>query len=77
MEQIRDFFRSDFSTFNILAHRAKKYWNLIWKSPGFVPFEADLTHFGTKADILDAEEEDLRTWRILISVIVWKQQKDG
>ena len=25
------------------------YWNLIWKSPGFVPFGANLTHFGSKS----------------------------
>ena len=25
---------------------AKMYWNLIWKSPGLVPFGAKLTHFG-------------------------------
>ena len=30
----------------ILAHSAKMYWNLIWKSPGFDPFEVNLTHFG-------------------------------
>ena len=33
----------------ILARRAKMYWNLIWKSPGFVPFGANLTHFGSKS----------------------------
>ena len=32
----------------ILAHRAKMYWNLIWKSPGFVLFGANMTHFGAK-----------------------------
>ena len=46
MGQIRDFFRSDFSTF--WRPRAKMYWNLIWKSPGFVPFGANLTHFASK-----------------------------
>ena len=35
-----DFFRSDFSTF----------W-LIWKSPGFMPFCANLTHFVFKSNI--------------------------
>ena len=35
MRQIRDFFRSDFSAFG--AGR-QMHWNLIWKSPGFVPF---------------------------------------
>ena len=25
------------------------YWNLIWKSPGFVPFGANLTHFVSKS----------------------------
>ena len=33
--QIRDFFRSDFSTF---GSSSQMYWNLIWKSPGFVQF---------------------------------------
>ena len=32
----------------ILAHCAKIYRNLIWRSPGFFPFWANLTHFGTK-----------------------------
>ena len=27
------------------------HWNLIWKSPGFVPFGANLTHFGAKSTI--------------------------
>ena len=27
----------------------KMYWNLIWKSPGFVPFGANLTHFVPKS----------------------------
>ena len=31
------------------THSAKMYWTLIWKSPGFVPFEANLTHFGSKS----------------------------
>ena len=29
----------------------KMYWNLIWKSTGFVSFGANLTHFGAKPDI--------------------------
>ena len=33
----------------ILARRAKMYCNLIWKSPRFVPFGANLTHFGSKS----------------------------
>ena len=33
----------------ILARWAKMYWNLIWKSPGFVPFGVNLTHFGPKS----------------------------
>ena len=28
-------------------------WNLIWKSPGFVPFGANQTHFGGKPSIPD------------------------
>ena len=27
------------------------HWNLIWKSPGIVPFGANLTHFGAKPTI--------------------------
>ena len=30
----------------ILARCAKMYWNMIWKSPGFLPFGVILTHFG-------------------------------
>ena len=48
MGQIRDFFRSDFSAFG--APR-QMHWNLIWKSPGFVPFGANLTHFEAKPTI--------------------------
>ena len=56
--QKRYFFRSDFNTFwltnpglfqirfqYILAHRAKMYWNLIWKSSGFVSFWTNLCDF--------------------------------
>ena len=49
MGHIRDFFRSDLKFKYILTHRFKMYWNLIWKSPGFVPFGANLTHFGLKS----------------------------
>ena len=34
-----------------LAPRRQIHWNLIWKSPGFVPFGANLTHFGGKPTI--------------------------
>ena len=42
----------------------KIYWNLIWKSPGFVPFRANLTHFGAKPDIgvMIVELLDLLDW---------------
>ena len=45
MGQIRDFFRSDFSLIepNVLKTDLK--------SPGFVPFGANLTHFGAKPTI--------------------------
>ena len=48
--QIRDFFRSDFSTFGSMS---QIYWNLIWKGPGFVQFgvQSNLTHFGAKPTI--------------------------
>ena len=34
-----------------LSRYSQMYWNLIWKSPGFVPFGANLTHFGAKPTI--------------------------
>ena len=30
---------------------AKMYWNMIWKSPGFVPFGTNMTHFRATLDI--------------------------
>ena len=48
MGQIWGFFCSDFSAFG--APR-QMHWNLIWKSPRFVSFEAILTHFGAKPTI--------------------------
>ena len=45
MVQIRGFFRSDFSAFGAGA------MNLTWKKTGFVPFGANLTHFGAKSTI--------------------------
>ena len=48
MRQIWGFFRSDFSAFG--AGR-QIHWNLIWKSPGFVPFGANLTNFRAKPTI--------------------------
>ena len=30
---------------------SQMYWNLTWKSPGFVPFWANLTHLGAKPTI--------------------------
>ena len=53
MDQIRDFFRSDFSTF---WRGAKMYWNLIWKSPGFVPTEPKCT------EIWSEKVPDLSHW---------------
>ena len=50
MGQIRGFFRSDFSAFGV---GRQMHWNLIWKSHGFVPFMAKLTHFGAKTTILE------------------------
>ena len=38
-----------------LARSSQMYWNLIWKSPGFVPFWANLTHFGAKSTIPDTQ----------------------
>ena len=48
--QIRDFFRSDFSTF---GSSSQMYWNLIWKTLRCVPFWGHLTHFGAKPTISD------------------------
>ena len=47
MGQTWDFFRSDFSS----LHLDSLSWNLIWKSPVFVPFGANLAHFGAKPTI--------------------------
>ena len=33
-------------------HRAKMYWNPNWKSPGFVPYGANLIHLGAKYESL-------------------------
>ena len=38
--------RVNFVTFS--DHRAKMYWNMIWKNTGFVSFGANLTKFGTQ-----------------------------
>ena len=37
--------------FKFFWQRRQMHWNLIWKSPGFVPFGANLTHFGAKPTI--------------------------
>ena len=34
-----------------LAQGRQMHWNQIWKSPGFVTFRANLTHFGAKPTI--------------------------
>ena len=34
----------------------KMYWNLIWKSPELVPFDANLPLFDVKPDISDENE---------------------
>ena len=36
---------------DIPASQAKMYWNLIWKSPRFVPLGANLAHFVAKSVI--------------------------
>ena len=33
----------------------KMYWNLIWKSPGFVPFRSNMSHFRPKSDVPSTE----------------------
>ena len=43
-----------------LAPPRKMHWNLIWKSPGFVPFGANLTHFGAKLTIPASCVEKMR-----------------
>ena len=47
-DKSRGFFRSDFSAFGALAPNALKS---DLKSPEFVPFGANLTHFGAKPTI--------------------------
>ena len=34
-----------------MGQERQMHWNLIWKSPGFVPFGDNLTHFGAKPTI--------------------------
>ena len=50
---------------------AKMYRNLIWKSPGFVPFGANLTHFGSRSGhpdlglyFLACFEVEIQAWRL-------------
>ena len=38
-------------TLRKIAPLRQMHWNLIWKSPGYVPFGANLTHFGAKPTI--------------------------
>ena len=33
----------------VSARRAKMYWDIIWKIPGFIPFGTHLTHFRPKS----------------------------
>ena len=41
------------------------YWNLTWKSPGFVPFGANLTHFEAKPTIPDKHyHRTAATWHL-------------
>ena len=42
----------------ILALRAKMYWHLIWKIPGFVPFWVNLVQFRPNSDIPETEVPD-------------------
>ena len=46
MGQIREIFRSDSVHFGAVRQNVL---NLIWKFSGFVPFGANLTHFGAKS----------------------------
>ena len=47
----------------ILAHCATMYWNLIWKSPGFVPFGANLKNvIGLKSNTPEREKSRLGVW---------------
>ena len=73
-KKIQGLFRSDFSTFLILAWWAKIYWNLTWKSYGFIPFRAILVHFGAKTDIpceWQRQESLMRQARLVIVIHVY------
>ena len=41
------------------ALRAKVYWNLLWNSPGWVPFGANLNHFRAKFDMFCCESDQM------------------
>ena len=72
MGQIRGFFRSDFSTFGA---RRQMHWNLIWKSPGMVPFGANLSHFGAKHTI-PVRIGQLLVTRLMTSLEWWRHSDD-
>ena len=44
------------------------YWNLIWKSSGFVPFGTNLALFGPKSDIPDMQVDAIR-WQVSMIVL--------
>ena len=58
------------------------YWNLIWKSPGFVSFGANLIHFGAKPNISCCHRSHRQIWKLWLSKMaainhvhdVWQQQ---
>ena len=43
----------------MMAWLKSRLLNLIWKFPGFVPFGANLTHFGAKSGNRDWDPENL------------------
>ena len=65
MGLIQDFLQIRFQY--ILAWWAKIYWNLIWKSLGFVPLGANLTHYAPSLTSLNVTRLDLTClcWSVL------------
>ena len=79
MGQIRDLIRSYFRTCWPGETNCQMYWNLIWKSPGFVLFVSNLTHFGSNLDITTEVRIKVRSlvkcfhhW-----IVSWRNMKFG
>ena len=54
------------------------YWNLIWKSPGFVSFGANLTNFGAKPTIPDTGSGQFDVeWRSVVHAYTRQFECEG